>query len=94
MHGNCVIYYQVTSFVSWCGGLTAPEDSNNPLRYKFSWSPEAAVSTVMNGAKYLENGQVSEVVITAKSDCQLFLADCEIRQWKSVEKILASAGFE
>ncbi|KAF9971118.1 hypothetical protein BGZ73_005985 [Actinomortierella ambigua] len=30
---------KVTSFVSWCGGLPAPEASNVPLSYKFSWSP-------------------------------------------------------
>jgi alpha-aminoadipic semialdehyde synthase len=26
---------KLTSFVSWCGGLPAPEDSATPLRYKF-----------------------------------------------------------
>ncbi|KAJ1567536.1 hypothetical protein HK096_009538, partial [Nowakowskiella sp. JEL0078] len=30
----------LTSFISWCGGLPAPEASNNPLGYKFSWSPK------------------------------------------------------
>ncbi|KAF6771943.1 hypothetical protein AHF37_07112 [Paragonimus kellicotti] len=49
---------RVVSYRSFTGGLPAPENSNNPLRYKFSWSPEAAMSTVMNGAKYLENGEV------------------------------------
>ncbi len=29
--------YQVESFVSYCGGLPAPEHSENPLRYKFRW---------------------------------------------------------
>lgn len=28
---------KITSFISWCGGLPAPEYSNNPLGYKFSW---------------------------------------------------------
>jgi hypothetical protein len=28
----------IQSFVSYCGGLPAPENSNNPLGYKFSWS--------------------------------------------------------
>ena len=28
---------KVTSFVSFCGGLPAPEDSDNPLRYKFRY---------------------------------------------------------
>ncbi|KAA3671446.1 alpha-aminoadipic semialdehyde synthase [Paragonimus westermani] len=51
----------VVSYRSFTGGLPAPENSNNPLRYKFSWSPEAAMSTVMNGAKYLENGEIKEI---------------------------------
>jgi len=29
---------KVTSFVSFCGGLPAPEDSDNPLRYKFRYT--------------------------------------------------------
>ncbi|TPP67346.1 Alpha-aminoadipic semialdehyde synthase mitochondrial [Fasciola gigantica] len=49
---------RVVSYRSFTGGVPAPENSNNPLRYKFSWSPEAAMSTVMNGARYLEDGQV------------------------------------
>ncbi|PAA51362.1 hypothetical protein BOX15_Mlig011681g2 [Macrostomum lignano] len=34
----------VDSFLSYCGGLPAPEHSDNPLRYKFSWSPRAPCS--------------------------------------------------
>ena len=30
---------RVISFKSLCGGLPAPEAANNPLAYKFSWSP-------------------------------------------------------
>lgn len=29
---------KILSFISYCGGLPAPECSNNPLGYKFSWS--------------------------------------------------------
>ncbi|KAJ2426024.1 saccharopine dehydrogenase (NADP+, L-glutamate-forming), partial [Coemansia sp. RSA 2522] len=29
---------KIKSFESFCGGLPAPEASNNPLGYKFSWS--------------------------------------------------------
>ena len=29
---------KILEFVSYCGGLPAPECSNNPLGYKFSWS--------------------------------------------------------
>jgi len=49
---------QVTSFVSWCGGIPAPENSENPLRYKFNWSPRGVLLNLLSSAKYLENGQV------------------------------------
>ncbi|PAA51005.1 hypothetical protein BOX15_Mlig019791g2 [Macrostomum lignano] len=31
----------IDKFISYCGGLPAPQHSTNPLRYKFSWSPRA-----------------------------------------------------
>lgn len=49
---------KVESFVSYCGGLPAPECSDNPLRYKFSWSPRGVLMNAMNGAKYLKANQV------------------------------------
>ncbi|CAD6199885.1 unnamed protein product [Caenorhabditis auriculariae] len=52
---------RVTSFVSFCGGLPAPEWSDNPLRYKFSWSPKGVLTALMNPARYLMNGKVKEV---------------------------------
>lgn len=52
---------KVTSFVSFCGGLPAPECSENPIRYKFNWSPRGVLNNVLSGAKYLKNGQVMEV---------------------------------
>ena len=33
----------VLHFSSLCGGLPAPEAANNPLRYKFSWSPKRCI---------------------------------------------------
>lgn len=53
-----VLCYQVVSFVSWCGGIPAPESSANPLRYKFNWSPRGVLFNILGGAKYLENGKV------------------------------------
>ena len=50
---------KVDSFLSFCGGLPAPEFSDNPLRYKFSWSPRGMIMAAGNGAKYLRNGKVS-----------------------------------
>jgi saccharopine dehydrogenase (NADP+, L-glutamate forming) len=52
---------KVISFRSYCGGLPAPADNNNPLGYKFSWSPRGVVLAARNNAKYLRDGQ--EVVI-------------------------------
>ncbi|KAG7155794.1 Alpha-aminoadipic semialdehyde synthase-like [Homarus americanus] len=48
---------KIDSFVSFCGGLPAPEFSDNPLRYKFSWSPQGVLLNTLAGAKYLENGE-------------------------------------
>lgn len=52
----------IESLISYCGGLPAPENSNNPLRYKFSWSPRAALVNTLSAAKYLSRGQVVEIL--------------------------------
>lgn len=52
---------KIESFISWCGGLPAPECSYNPLRYKFSWSPRGALINTLSPAKYYHNGQVVEI---------------------------------
>ncbi|KAK9873152.1 hypothetical protein WA026_021385 [Henosepilachna vigintioctopunctata] len=51
----------VTSFESFCGGLPAPEFSDNPLRYKFSWSPRGALINTLSSARYLRKGQIVEI---------------------------------
>uniref|UniRef100_F6ZU97 Saccharopine dehydrogenase n=3 Tax=Ciona intestinalis TaxID=7719 RepID=F6ZU97_CIOIN len=51
----------VSSFVSWCGGLPSPEDSENPLKYKFSWSPAGMLQSAMAGSRYLKDGKVIEM---------------------------------
>jgi len=52
----------VQSFVSFCGGLPAPEASNNVLGYKFSWSPRGVLLNTVSGAKWLHNGDVDEIL--------------------------------
>jgi len=52
---------KVTSFVSYCGGLPAPECSDNPLRYRFSWSPRGALMNTVGSARYLKDGKVIEI---------------------------------
>ncbi|PVU97631.1 hypothetical protein BB561_000439 [Smittium simulii] len=52
---------QIKSFLSYCGGLPAPEDSDNPLGYKFSWSARGVLLALMNNAKFWENGSIVEI---------------------------------
>jgi saccharopine dehydrogenase (NADP+, L-glutamate forming) len=48
---------KVTSFMSYCGGLPAPEANTNPLGYKFSWSPRAVLLAGRNDGRYLKDGK-------------------------------------
>lgn len=48
---------KVEEFYSLCGALAAPEAVDNPLKYKFSWSPKGVVMAGNNDARYLENGE-------------------------------------
>lgn len=52
---------KVLSFLSYCGGLPAPEDSDNPLGYKFSWSSRGVLLALRNAAKFYKDGKVVEV---------------------------------
>lgn len=52
---------QVVEYESWCGGLISPEHCDNPIGYKFSWSPAGALKALLNPAKYLQEGQEVEV---------------------------------
>lgn len=65
---------RIDSYVSYCGGLPAPEHADNPLRYKFrltknlyfdfsklffsSWSPRGVLTALLNPAKYLIKSKV------------------------------------
>ncbi len=49
---------KIDEFYSLCGALCAPEASDNPFRYKFSWSPKGVVMAGNNDAQYLKNGEV------------------------------------
>lgn len=52
---------KITGFISFCGGLPAPEASNNPLGYKFSWSSRGVLLALRNAAKILKDGQVVSI---------------------------------
>lgn len=47
----------VEEFYSLCGALPAPEAADNPLRYKFTWSPKGVILASRNSALYLRNGK-------------------------------------
>ncbi|XP_072242558.1 alpha-aminoadipic semialdehyde synthase, mitochondrial [Leuresthes tenuis] len=51
----------VESYSSFCGGLPAPECSDNPLRYKFSWSPYGVLLNTISPAIFLKNNQVVSI---------------------------------
>jgi saccharopine dehydrogenase (NADP+, L-glutamate forming) len=48
---------KVEEFYSLCGALPAPETIDNPLGYKFSWSPKGVILASRNNALYLKKGE-------------------------------------
>jgi saccharopine dehydrogenase (NADP+, L-glutamate forming) len=52
---------KILHFHSYCGGLPAPEDNDNPFGYKFSWSPRGVILASRNSARFLENGKIVEI---------------------------------
>ncbi|OAA61623.1 saccharopine dehydrogenase [Niveomyces insectorum RCEF 264] len=52
---------KINSFLSYCGGLPAPEASGNPLGYKFSWSPRGVLLALRNAASFYRDGKVVNV---------------------------------
>jgi saccharopine dehydrogenase-like NADP-dependent oxidoreductase len=54
--GNTIIGYE-----SWVGAIPSPEFVDNPLLYKFSWSPKGALLALKNEARQLINGKVVKI---------------------------------
>lgn len=54
----------ITSFVSHCGGLVAPESDDNPWHYKISWNPRNIVNAGKDGALYKQNGKTVRLSYT------------------------------
>jgi len=48
---------KVISFMSYCGGLPAPEANDNPFGYKFSWSPKGVLLASRNNGRYRKDGK-------------------------------------
>ena len=54
IHGK---HGKVEEFYSLCGALPAPEAADNPMKYKFSWSPKGVILASRNSALYLKKGR-------------------------------------
>ena len=52
---------KIVSFMSYCGGLPAPEANTNPLGYKFSWAPKGVLKAAGNGARFMKDGKIVEI---------------------------------
>ncbi|KAF7445057.1 Saccharopine dehydrogenase [Pyrenophora tritici-repentis] len=52
---------KVLEFYLYCGGLPDPECVDNPLGFKFSWSPRGALLSQCNSARFLRDNKVQEI---------------------------------
>ncbi|KAF7295172.1 Saccharopine dehydrogenase [Mycena indigotica] len=52
---------KIKHFLSYCGGLPAPEASGNPLGYKFSWSSRGVLLALLNSASFLSSGAATHI---------------------------------
>ena len=52
---------EVEEFHSYGTGLPAPENADNPLKYKFSWSVIGVMRAYMRPAWIIKNGRVKEI---------------------------------
>lgn len=53
--------HKIVEYESYCGGLPIAEHADNPLGYKFTWNPGAAIKASKNPAIFIKNGKVVEV---------------------------------
>jgi len=52
---------QIKQFLSYCGGLPAPECANNPLGFKFSWSSRGVLLALLNNASYISSSSIISI---------------------------------
>ena len=51
---------KIKKLLSLCGGLLSPENVNNPLAYKFTWSP-VGVFRALSSAVYLKDDKLVNI---------------------------------
>ncbi len=52
---------KIVRFLSACGGFPAQDANTNPWGYKFSWSPRAVISAMLQPARYRIAGEELEI---------------------------------
>jgi lysine 6-dehydrogenase len=52
---------EVSEFYSYGAGFPTPEAADNPLKYKFSWSPVGLMRAYLRPAKIISKGRVIEI---------------------------------
>ena len=66
---------KIVEYESWCGGLPSPTCCDNPLGYKFTWSPIGAFRALKNKAIYIDQGKQVEIepsdLLYSKTDIKL-----------------------
>lgn len=53
--------YSIESFTSHCGGIPSRKAANNPLRYKFSWSPRGVLGALTRPSRFKRDDQLMEI---------------------------------
>lgn len=48
---------KVVGYESYCGGIPVADQADNPLGYKFSWNPGAAIKASRNQAIFMKDGK-------------------------------------
>lgn len=52
---------KITKYVSLCGALVQPENSDCPMGYKFSWSPRGVLTAITRPTRFLAGGKWFDV---------------------------------
>jgi len=52
---------KLKAYYSYTGGLVTPDSCDNPLGYKFTWSPVAVFMALLGNAKFLKDGKIVEI---------------------------------
>ena len=64
---------KITSFLSHCGGLVAPESDDNPWHYKISWNPRNVVLAGKAGAIFKQEEEIRELEYEALFEAKRYV---------------------